>query len=140
MLSLQWLGSLWWCRFEPWLENFHVMGRGKKKDCQVGKKNPILFYLRLHPWPTEVPGPGPGTHVTAHTIAVTHQILNLLSHQETPSNILFFFSSFVFLRLHLRHMGVPRLGVESELQQPTYTTATATPHPSCICHLHLSSR
>ena len=32
-------------------------------------------------------------------------------------------------------MEVPRLGVESELQLPAYTTATATPDPSCICDL-----
>ena len=30
-----------------------------------------------------------------------------------------------FLGPHLRHMEVPRLGVESELYPPTYTTATA---------------
>ena len=32
----------------------------------------------------------------------------------------------LFLELHLQHMEVPRLGVESELQLPAYTTATAT--------------
>ena len=36
-------------------------------------------------------------------------------------------------------MEVPRLGVESELQLPAYTTATATPDPSFICDLHHSS-
>ena len=35
-------------------------------------------------------------------------------------------------------MEVPRLGVESELQLPAYTTATATWDPSCVCNLHLS--
>jgi len=30
------------------------------------------------------------------------------------------------------HMEVPRLGVESELQLPVYTTATATPDLSLI--------
>ena len=38
------------------------------------------------------------------------------------------FHSFIylvcFLGLHLQHMEVPRLGVESELQLPAYTTAT----------------
>ena len=29
-----------------------------------------------------------------------------------------------FLGLHLQHMEVPRLGVESELQLPAYATAT----------------
>ena len=34
-----------------------------------------------------------------------------------------FFFFFNFLSTHLRHMEVPRLGVESELQLSTYTTA-----------------
>ena len=36
-------------------------------------------------------------------------------------------------------MNVPRLGVESELQLPAYTIATATPDPSRVCDLHHSS-
>ena len=36
-------------------------------------------------------------------------------------------------------MEVPRLGIKSELQLLAYTTATATPDPSCVCHLHRSS-
>ena len=44
--------------------------------------------------------------------------------------------------LHLRHMKVPRLGilgVESELQLPTYTTATETQVPSHVWDLQNSS-
>ena len=37
-------------------------------------------------------------------------------------------------------MEVPRLGVESELQLPAYTTAIATQDSSCVCDLHHSSR
>ena len=48
--------------------------------------------------------------------------------------------SFFLLGLHPRYMEVPRLGVESELQPPAYTTATATRDPSLICNLHHSSR
>ena len=33
---------------------------------------------------------------------------------------------FFFLWPHLQHMEVPRLGVDSKLQLPAYTTATAT--------------
>ena len=33
-------------------------------------------------------------------------------------------------------MEVPRLGVESELQLPVYTTVTAMQDPSHICNLH----
>ena len=44
------------------------------------------------------------------------------------------------LRPHLWHMEVPRLGVKSELQLPTYTTATATRDSSQVCDLHHSSQ
>ena len=36
--------------------------------------------------------------------------------------------------------GVPRLGVQSELQLPAYTTATATPDLGRVFNLHHSSR
>ena len=53
----------------------------------------------------------------------------------------FFVFVFVcFLGLHLQHMGVPRLGVELELQLPAYTTAIATPDPRLVCNTHHSSR
>jgi len=51
----------------------------------------------------------------------------------------FIFCLFFFLGSHLQHMEVPRLGVNSELQLPTYTTATSTQDPSRICDLHHSS-
>ena len=58
-------------------------------------------------------------------------ILKLLFGYQTffffPSKKNFFF--FVFLGPHPRHMEVPRLGVESELQLLAYTTATAMPDP-----------
>ena len=47
---------------------------------------------------------------------------------------------FCFLGLHLQHMEVPKLGVESELQLPTYTTATVAPNLSLVCDLHHSSQ
>ena len=36
-------------------------------------------------------------------------------------------------------MEISRLGLESELQLPAYTSATATPDLSCIFELHCSS-
>ena len=36
--------------------------------------------------------------------------------------------------------GVPRLGVQSELKLPAYTTATATWEPSLVCDLQHSSQ
>ena len=47
---------------------------------------------------------------------------------------------FGFLGPHLRHMEVPRLGVQSELQLPAYSTATAMGDPSLVCNLHHSSQ
>ena len=38
----------------------------------------------------------------------------------------------------MRHIEVPRLGVQSELQLPAY--ATATSYLSRVCNLHLSSQ
>ena len=53
----------------------------------------------------------------------------------------FFFSwSFVFLGLHLRHMDIPRLWIESELQLPSYATTTPMLDPSHIFDLHHSSQ
>ena len=51
-----------------------------------------------------------------------------------------FFVLFCFLGLHLRHMEVSRLGVESELYLPVYTTATALWDLSHICDLHRGSQ
>ena len=51
------------------------------------------------------------------------------------------FFSFVLLGPPLRHMEVPRLGVELELQLLACTTATAMQNLSrCVCNLHHSSR
>ena len=44
-----------------------------------------------------------------------------------------------FLGPRPQHVEVPRLGVQSELQLPAYTTATATQNPSHICNLHHGS-
>ena len=61
---------------------------------------------------------------------------------STYSCIYTFFFFFVFLPILgqlLRHMEVPRLGVESELWMPAYARATATQDPSHICKLLHSS-
>ena len=44
------------------------------------------------------------------------------------------------LEPYLGHMEVPRLGVTSELQLPTYATATETRNRSQVCNLHHSSQ
>ena len=71
-------------------------------------------------------------------------MLSTFSYAYEPSVCLpFSFSFFVlfcFLGLHLQHLHVPRLGVESELKLPAYTTATAPWDPGCVCSLCHSSR
>ena len=65
----------------------------------------------------------------------------LTSHFSISSFFFFFFLfSFVFLGSHPQHTEIPRLGVQSELQLPAYTTATATQDPSHFCNLHHSSQ
>ena len=51
--------------------------------------------------------------------------------------ILFFFC---FLGPHLRHIEVPRLEVQLELQLLAYAIATATPDLSHVCDLHPNSQ
>ena len=43
---------------------------------------------------------------------------------------------FLFRAALVAHGRFPRLGVESEVQLPAYTTTTATPDLSRICDLH----
>ena len=59
------------------------------------------------------------------TLLLNQHLLFLVGQKELRQTIFFFFF-FVFLGPYLRHMEVSRLGVELELQQPAYTTATAT--------------
>ena len=51
-----------------------------------------------------------------------------------------FFFIFTFSLPHLGHRDVPRLGAESELHLPAYTTATAMPDLSRICDLSFLQR
>ena len=53
--------------------------------------------------------------------------------------ILIFLLFFVFSGLHLTHMEVSRLAVQSELQLQAYTTATATWDWIRVCDVHHSS-
>ena len=52
--------------------------------------------------------------------------------------ICFFLFFFFFFRPHPQHMEVPRLGGESELQLPAYTTSTAMSNLNHICVPHHS--
>ena len=53
--------------------------------------------------------------------------------------VAFYFILF-FLGLPLRHMEIPRLGVEPERQLQAYARATATRDSSQVCDLHHSSQ
>ena len=64
-------------------------------------------------------------------------LFELTEYQEGISHSFLFFC---FLGPHLWHVGVPRLGAESELPLPAYTTATATPDLSHVCDLQHSSQ
>ena len=55
-------------------------------------------------------------------------------------SVFLFVCLFVFLGLHLWHMEVTRLGVESELQLLACATGTAMPDLSGVCNLHCSSQ
>ena len=57
---------------------------------------------------------------------------------KTPNPTFLFFFFFCFLQQYMQHMEVPRLGVESELQLLTHTTATAIQHLIPICDPHHS--
>ena len=58
---------------------------------------------------------------------------------ENVNDFLLFFFFFFLLRAALCHMKFPRLGVEWELQLPTYASATAMWDRSQVCDLHHSS-
>ena len=68
-----------------------------------------------------------------------HSSRQIKSFQLSLVPFFFFFFFFFFLGLHPRHMEVPRQGVQSELQLPPYTTATATLDLSRACDLYPSS-
>ena len=57
-----------------------------------------------------------------------------------PIFLFFIYLVFYFLGLHLGHMEVPRLGIQSDLQLLAYTTATAMPDPSHVCDIYHSSQ
>lgn len=46
---------------------------------------------------------------------------------------------FFLVGLHPWPMEIPRLGGDSELQLPAYSSATATPEPTLVYGLHCSS-
>jgi len=106
-----------------------------------------FFFFWPHPQHMDVPWPGIKSKLQLRPRPQLQQcwILSSLGHSGNSDALFYLFYLFIlflffcFLGPFLRHMEVPRPGVDSELQLPAYTTATATPDPSRICHLHHSS-
>uniref|UniRef100_A0A8D0T181 Serine/threonine-protein kinase RIO1 n=1 Tax=Sus scrofa TaxID=9823 RepID=A0A8D0T181_PIG len=73
----------------------------------------------------QIPGPKPFIIVSSSSVQFWTRLC-----RATP----------MLLGLHLQHVEAPRLGIQSELQLPTYTTATAMPDPSHVYDLHHSSQ
>ena len=71
---------------------------------------------------------------------IKHFVLMLFVFLLFLLNNLLFFVFFPFLGPLLRHMEVPRLGVQSELKPPAYTRARAKWNLSHVCNLHHSSQ
>ena len=78
----------------------------------------------------------------------THLFKNNSNNNKLPKlnfklifNFFCFFCFFFFYSLgpYLRFMEVPRLGFQSELQLPAYTTATAMQDLGCVCDLYHST-
>ena len=64
---------------------------------------------------------------------------HLLTFKVIDEGFVFVFGLFVFLGPRPRHMEVPRLGVQLELQWLAYARTTTIRDPSCVCNLHHSS-
>ena len=62
--------------------------------------------------------------------------ISAVQHGDPVLYIYIYILFLVFLRPHLWHMEVPRLGVESALQLLACAIVTAMPHLSCLCDLH----
>ena len=72
--------------------------------------------------------------VFGYPVLTKHEKLKKLLQSES------FVCLFWFLGPHPKHMEVPSLGVESELQLPVYTTVSAKWDLSCTCDLYPSSQ
>ena len=73
-------------------------------------------------------------------IGVIYFFVNTLWQFLIFKKFFFFNFFFCFLGPHPRHIEVPRLWVQQELQLLAYTTATATSDLSCVCNLYHSSQ
>ena len=113
--------------FLPW-ENDSYLFKGKTHFVLLSQRmKPIFFFFFLV---VNLSTTLFSTFVCAHLSRLTEFMF------ESP---LFLLLPLFCLGPYPWHMEVPRLGVQSELQQPAYTTATATWDLSCLFNLHHSS-
>jgi len=120
-LSLLWLWLLLQLGFSPWPENFHRL--------QVSTPRPQKIILQAQLEEAEY---------WTSLYCFFYLVVGFLFFYFIL--FYFFFVFLLFLGPLPRHMEVPRLGVQSELQSPAYARATATQDPSRVCNLHHSSR
>ena len=121
--------------------------------CKGSSFSPSLPLLTIgrfnysHPHECDVVSHGGFDFISLMTSDVEHFFLCLLSlpmfpWEKTVFCVVVFCFVFCFLGPHLRHMEHmerPGLGVQSELQLPASTTATATLDPSFLCDLYTTA-
>ena len=140
-LSLLCLGLLLWCRFDPWPGNFCMLWARPKNpqyvqklayskhladgNCSCYTRSNVVYWFRE--WTVE-------SDWQALNPASTSYSWDLISSVNLGSFIFIFylfiylqFFFFLLLGLYPRHMEVPRLGVQLELQLLAYTTAVPDP-------------
>ena len=74
----------------------------------------------------------------SHFMASMVQSLRVWALRSTVGFVYLFI--YCFLGLHLRHMEVPRLGIELELQLPAYITTTAIQGPNHVFDLYTTAQ
>ena len=117
-------------------------GNTRSLNCAVPRIKPASQSSRCSPVGTSTVTLKPFIHPDPPFLPrrkkATTKILAIQIHKlPQKQRFLAFFFFLTFLVPHLQHIEVPRLGVKSELQPPTETTATRD--PIRICDPHHSS-
>ena len=120
------------------LQGHHGLRRTNKEGCTGGFMATYVLLDKTQPHGPNLTAREAGRCVLNYVCPEREKYHTAL---VLPPVFSFFLFSFCLFRAALRrHMEVPRLGVESQLQLPAYTTATAMPDSSLVCNLHHSSQ